>query len=182
MNFLEKELEDWFFEHPEAFIRDVQWTHRQLVLPSGIADVVGVDKQGIVHLVELKAVSLSSKDICQVLRYKADIKTGCRFCAVKAYLVGPGDVSDQLLHEANAANVELVNVKPAFKLNGPWSFNEKTTAERRESLLKNESLEVFRTAWSDHRAVLREQWDAEEAEDRQAFYEEVVADWEAANG
>ena len=181
MNFLEKELEDWFFEHPEAFVCEVEWTHRQLKLPSGIADVVGVDTESNIHLVELKAVSLSSKDICQVIRYRADIKLACRNSAVSAYLVGPGHIPGPLQYEADAAGVKLISVAPSFQLDGPWGFTNESKIKRAEELGSNEHLQELRDAREEYRNKLIDKWECEQAQDTQDFYSEIVESWEASN-
>ena len=190
MNFLEKELEDWFFEHPEAFHIPVEWKRRQLRLPSGIADVVGIASDPDSHLfedvilVELKAVQLKSQDICQVIRYRADIEKGVQhYRSVHAFLIGTGEVPNHLIFEAKAANVTIVTVEPGFKLSGSgWSFTNEFVSEHDEMLADNEwfneivdesecRMEKSMKSRKERRARLNQQ-----------FYSELVNNWEAANG
>lgn len=84
MKFLEKDIEQYLFNNPERvefsmykganpdFIEE--WIHRQLIVPSGVIDLLGVTSDGHIAIVELKKESIDSKAISQVCRYAHDIQ------------------------------------------------------------------------------------------------------------
>lgn len=67
----ERDLEDWICNNPKSIHEDVEILGRQVVLPNGILDILAWD--GNILVIELKARSLQSKDVAQVLRYAGDI-------------------------------------------------------------------------------------------------------------
>lgn len=126
MEFCERELEDWLYANPEA-IGVEEWIGRQLLLPSGILDLVGitdVDCPGYLLLVELKSVPLKSSAITQVCRYAADLEKLPGVVEVSKLCIGTGQVSDELLYAAQAVDVELRSVEPSFSVSGSWSFTD----------------------------------------------------------
>lgn len=185
MNFSEKELEDWFFSNPQEFYKPVEWQQRQLKLPSGIADVVGIGTDGYtegdIFVVELKAVELKSRDICQVIRYREDLRRGVEGRDAHACLVGIGGVSKQLVFEARAACVSLITVEASFKLSGAWSLNDEFDDKCLEQLRSTEWIQDLNR--QDEELLARKS--LRRAENRlieaQAFYSGLVENWEAAN-
>jgi len=67
--FLEKDLETYFFNHPE-YLGMEKWIHRQFEFPVGKIDLLGIDTNKIFSIVELKNVSPVMKDIGQILKYQ----------------------------------------------------------------------------------------------------------------
>ena len=155
MNFLEKELEDWLFEHPEEFPYEVQWRERQMRLPSGIADLVGYSEEiDSVVLVELKAEGFKSKQLCQVKRYEQDILIGSEYTAeVSSFLVAVGDPGDQMLMEADAMSVDLLSVRSSFSIGRKWGFSKEFVDQRKKQLRDIDFLRDVREAREYQRAV-----------------------------
>ena len=72
MNITEKQIEDFICGHPNYLYLDTV-IDRQIVLPHGILDILGVAGYQT-FVVELKAVKLKEGDVGQVLRYTYDIE------------------------------------------------------------------------------------------------------------
>lgn len=82
----EKHLEQWIVDHPELFRDEVlyesfncpfvdDFVARQLRLPSGVADLVGIDGYGEQLLaIELKVDVLDARAMAQVMRYVNDLR------------------------------------------------------------------------------------------------------------
>lgn len=71
----ESEIEDYLEKHPEAFLPysdNAILLGRQIQLPHGRLDLLIYDES--IYIVELKAVPLKPRDVCQVLRYQRDIR------------------------------------------------------------------------------------------------------------
>lgn len=124
MNFYEKDIEDWLYEHPVhvpifSDMRVESWIGRQYRLPSGIADLIAYTTTGHVAVIEVKSVPVDARAITQVCRYAADVQsiiqhrgyyrwsdyyTGTQVLKV---VIAPGVESDTILLEADACNVAL---------------------------------------------------------------------------
>lgn len=140
MNFSEKELEDWCYKNPMSLGIE-RWVGRQLVIPSGILDLVGIADEscpGNLTLFELKAVPLKSSAVLQVCRYAADLERLSGVDEVIKICIGPGGVSDELLFAADAVGVTLKNLEPSFFISGGWGFNEEAKTEARSAIDKLE--------------------------------------------
>lgn len=75
----EKALEDLLCSQPDLLAPDyesgtIKIIGRQLILPNGRLDILATHNETQILVVELKAVPLQEQDLCQVLRYVADIK------------------------------------------------------------------------------------------------------------
>lgn len=80
MNKIEKELEDWIFDNPNEFEDGIKWLKRQRRVSwhgqaIGKTDLVGIDKNGAMVIVELKADVLTSHVIGQMLGYYRCLST-----------------------------------------------------------------------------------------------------------
>src|SRR5690349_1304072 len=78
-NHSEKDVEGWLYAHPETVRLGTswqvkQWIGRQYKLPSGIADLIGVNEDGTVVVVEIKNVPADARAIAQVCRYAEDVR------------------------------------------------------------------------------------------------------------
>lgn len=72
-NIKEKELEDWICANPSFSLGGIEIVDRQVHLPNGILDILAFRNN--IFIVELKARTITEKDIGQVLRYMLDIKS-----------------------------------------------------------------------------------------------------------
>jgi hypothetical protein len=78
VRFQEKDIEDYLYAHPESIevlgSKVKRWIKRQLKVPSGIIDLLGITYKGYLIVVELKNVQVDAKAITQVCRYAHDIQ------------------------------------------------------------------------------------------------------------
>lgn len=80
----EKDIEDYLFDNPESVsfyaerdgynFRVARWIGRQVCVPSGIIDLLGVTEQGVTVVVEVKLGAIDGKAISQCARYAEDLK------------------------------------------------------------------------------------------------------------
>jgi hypothetical protein len=145
----ERDLEDVLYMHCEKVLvteNDLQveqWLTRQLTVPSGRIDLLGIvrkenepDGELQLVIVELKNRPAKSEDILQVTRYAEDIrgvfiglkmlKGLQKFPKVHRLLIAPGYISDQILFEANSVDVEIRSFSSVggFKIDGLWEWTE----------------------------------------------------------
>lgn len=127
MDFSEEELEDWLYENPDEVDFVDRWIARQLELPSGRLDLLGV-VGNIPVVVEVKREAIKASALTQVTRYAADIAQVLNYdYEVQKICVGTGGVSNQLLFEAQALDIELYTVECHFQVGGPWAFTKEAT-------------------------------------------------------
>lgn len=123
LNITERDIEDWLYANPtfvatEMTHKVIRWIARQYKLPSGIADLVGMDSMGYVVVVEVKNVPIDARAITQVCRYAADIEDVLEYrghykwhteigAAIQKIVIGPAVESDTILLEAQACQVNL---------------------------------------------------------------------------
>lgn len=78
----ERHLEDWLWNNPEAFSAqtvhhsryNVRFVERQVVFPSGVADLISADNEGgALRLYELKRGAIDARALAQLLRYSRDM-------------------------------------------------------------------------------------------------------------
>lgn len=183
MEFSEKELEDWFFENPQAFPIQVDWMARQLKLPSGIADVVGYseDNESVI-LVELKSEPFKSRHLCQVKRYEADILKGLGPNGkCKSYVIATGQPSNHLQMEADAVGVTLLTASASFTFNSGWGFNSDFIDECQKQIDSIELLQQMRK-FSDEARKQEASWRSFlERDSFSILIEDWYASREAAN-
>lgn len=146
MEFSERDLEDWFFKNPNMFAEttdcacgDFYWVGRQIQVPSGIIDLLGIcgcrSHYPTVYVVELKAEKLRSSAIGQVVRYSHDIGQAMEVAAedgiylLSKWCIGVGRIDDAVQYEANAVGVSLITVEPTFAVRGPWGWTETRESE-----------------------------------------------------
>lgn len=124
VNLLEKDIEDWLYENPGALAHRFagpyveKWLARQYSLPSGIADLIGVDNYGVLAVVEVKNVPINKAAVLQVCRYAVDLRevifhrTGYKAIdqfdnpVIRRLLVGPS-IDNQTFTEAEACEVDV---------------------------------------------------------------------------
>lgn len=133
---LESEVEDFIYDNCDdalPFNYDFQWLGRQVSVASGIIDLLGVEYGHPPHapfsfynffVIELKAVPLTSKHIAQVCRYGADVESVFPWelhgmCCTRKVLIGPSGITDQLIYEADAMDVELYTFTSGMEFHGP---------------------------------------------------------------
>lgn len=83
----EKDIEDYLFDNPgevsfyflkEYPFRIARWIGRQVSVPSGIIDLLGITEQGAPVVVEVKLGAIDGKAIAQCARYAEDLKVVLR--------------------------------------------------------------------------------------------------------
>lgn len=175
----EKDIEDWLWKNPEqirfGYHSDYivkEWVGRQVRVPSGVIDLLGIyDNEGLSSfvVVEVKNVSFSQSAILQVCRYGQDIRsmlllnpeniTTKAYSRVAKIVIGTGVPNDQLIFEARASSVELINFDVGFYcfLSGTWNF-KKEVFDNYYSDLKNlsEKLPISKYVYQDVPESIRE--------------------------
>lgn len=142
----EKDIEDWLFENPKSlsfgyrgWYQMNKWLGRQVKVPSGIIDLLGVvkhdDRYGLV-VVEIKNTQHTQSSLLQVSRYAGDITKIAQdlnyktnemvFDTVLKVVVGIGQPTNQLQFEADSIEVYLVSFEVNYELSvsGSWNFDE----------------------------------------------------------
>lgn len=144
VNLSEEDIENWLWENQPSYI--TKWLGRQVKLPSGIADLIGIHKDGDIAVIELKNIEIDSAALTQVCRYAKDMENIMdRFCCthyteeymyehgmlgqtiIQKYVIGKGIPSDKVIFEANAldVNVGFFSVDYSIKLSGVVFTDEK---------------------------------------------------------
>ncbi len=79
VNLAEKDIEQWLWENP-TLIRFghneivAGWLYRQMSIPSGVADLVGITESNDLVVVEVKNTEIKPDALLQVARYAFDVK------------------------------------------------------------------------------------------------------------
>lgn len=117
MNKIEKELEDWMFDNPDAFEKDIKWLKRQRKVSwhgqaIGKTDLVGITPDKTMVIVELKANVLTSHVIGQMLGYYRCLSTheGCqkyRICFVGQKMSTVFRITTEWLNKITGIPVEV---------------------------------------------------------------------------
>lgn len=126
LNLSEKDIEDWLYANPDALGTGYaggrvieRWIGRQYSLPSGIADLIGVDEYNYAVVVEVKNVPINKAAVLQVCRYASDVsdivgvrdgyfkKHSADPFRVKKMLIGPS-IDNQTFDEATACDARVV--------------------------------------------------------------------------
>lgn len=146
INLSEKDIEDWLWKNPDKLTfgpdrkyKVDRWIGRQIIVPSGIIDLLGICKFSgwtIFVLVEIKNVDFSQSAILQICRYAADIREIAEDLSyndnikfnenIIKIIVGKGQPNSQLLFEANAVDVQLINfyVNYEISISDQWVFSD----------------------------------------------------------
>ena len=145
----EKDIEDYFFNRPQALDNTLKWIGRQVRLPSGVADLVGfhytnTNGRPRLYVLELKKEVIKSQHLTQVCRYTEDLDriideiyfhehdhmvTRDDRVRAEKVVAGFGVASDHVMFEASAMGVTLVNlsmdvyISPAY-IGFDWQRNE----------------------------------------------------------
>ena len=132
----EKDVENYLYDHPDE-LRVDRWIERQMQLPSGVADLVGVRRFYIV-VVEIKVVEINAEALTQICRYAADIEcifegidVGYGVQDIKKAIVSPFGIDRKTMFEANALNIDIhtfdvgLLVKVSGKLHWTGDFMDK---------------------------------------------------------
>lgn len=131
VNLSEKDIEDWLWENPGAVtvrdyagpVRIFKWIGRQVTVPSGIIDLLGITEHWQIAVVEVKNVELRAEALTQVKRYAFDVEHIIRLANlsiesvyetpdVLTAVVGPS-FEDKIFREAEALDIVIV----AFHVN-----------------------------------------------------------------
>lgn len=70
----EKHLENWLEQNADTWITPTRFLARQVVLPSGIADVVLFTRK-VIYVAELKKGKVDGSTMLQLLRYMGDLQS-----------------------------------------------------------------------------------------------------------
>jgi hypothetical protein len=180
----EKDIEDWLWENPQELdvfgIPIERWIGRQVQLPSGVADLIGIRNSTLV-VVEVKNTELTADALTQVYRYAYDIEQmqgvwsldrlesgeweyeEFTFFGVAKVVIFKGGVSNKLLYEANALGVDLrsFTVSLSLDLGSSWRWTQKKRDEidnQRKQLAhsglfdeaRDRALEIFQKSMEPH--------------------------------
>ena len=162
----EKDLEDWLYENSSAFnyygIKPItKWAARQFSVPSGVIDLLGINDAGQFSVVEVKNVVLTSSCLTQVCRYAHDISEICfrsidgwREEEISKYLVGPYIPDADFLVEANALNVDVMQMQITFSAKlSRWGLSQEKKERDNQEIEDMSSLPIFQNA-----NILRQAW------------------------
>jgi hypothetical protein len=158
IRYLEKDIEDWFWENPHKIEWVDGWIDRQLQLQdNSILDLLGYRNYGnFINLiiVELKSNPLKIDDFFQLLNYEKQLietveATGLLCFNTQMFLVG----TDEMISEAFLKNALLLNINLAsiglddennLGLSGQWHFTNGYYSEyqnNNKSLIKGGRLD-----------------------------------------
>jgi len=117
MTVSERELEDYICEHPETLARNLRMVGRQIALPHGVMDLLGV--WGRAYAIELKTRPLHERDIGQVLRYVGDLM------AILSYYYMEDRAPDCPAPDSDTYTRERYNLALSWKhgLGGAWNYS-----------------------------------------------------------
>jgi len=128
VNVSEKDIEDYLYGDPQAIrfahLYVSHWTGRQVTVPSGIIDLIGVVSNGKNAMgpavVEIKNVDVDVHALAQVSRYARDIEImlilARVFAPVYKIIVAP-HISDQRFCEAAALDISVVTFETTMSAN-----------------------------------------------------------------
>lgn len=152
VNLSEKDIEDWIEVNPDCF-GIYEWIERQYPIPSGKADLFGMDQHGNAVVIEVKNIPLTSDAVAQVCRYAHDVrlaldKAGKYGVEVRKFLVGKRPEDRAVLFEAAALNVEMYffGVELHLDVFGPWHWgvdDKRALDEAYQELAAHNRLDMF---------------------------------------
>jgi RecB family endonuclease NucS len=108
-------IETWLHEIPELIQGEnlapvAKWLGRQYKLPSGIADLVGIQANGDISMIEVKLFGITRADIWQTHRYARDIEQilGRKITTNKVHriLIGRG-IRWDILDDARSLDIKV---------------------------------------------------------------------------
>ena len=112
----ERDIEDYLWDNPEKVPTVERWIARQVDLPNGRLDMLGINKFGAPVIVELKNTSVSSDALTQVFRYAFDIQSILEVkldypeehIHVSKIVIGVGEPTTRVLQEAEAMGIRIM--------------------------------------------------------------------------
>lgn len=125
----ERHLENYLFERPNA-IDMKRWIGRQMKMPNGILDLLGISIYDKLSLVELKVVPYNPKHITQLNRYQSSLMSiAIRFGYMplnieKILIVPDGKLTNKDLIEIRSSDVWIMTYKFEPGLFDYYSFDE----------------------------------------------------------
>lgn len=156
INLSERDLEDYLFENPSlvempySFTPVMEWIGRQLHVPSGIIDLLGVTKNNCLVVVELKNAPFTTGHITQVCRYSRDIEcvaemAGLIFTKPVKLLIGTYEPSTELIVEAESVEVSFstIDIKYEISIGGHWIVSDEYKEKRNKRLVELSETEQF---------------------------------------
>lgn len=155
-NISERDIEDYLHKNPQSLGID-RWIERQLHLPSGIADLVGLADKSII-VVEIKNVEVTSGALTQVCRYAKDLRNifydidmEYGVGEIGKVIVSPFGVEKKRMHEAIALNVDIhqFEVELKVKISSAWYWNDSYREYYHEELSELAQSESFIEAAND---------------------------------
>lgn len=132
VNLSEADIESWLYENPSKLVLVPsysyvkRWVARQMVVPSGRIDLLGITNNGLPVVVELKNVPIDSAALAQVCRYAYDIENigDFRRECIKV-VIGKGGIGKSVMHEAEAMGVWAFSFDVHLSASlSSWKFND----------------------------------------------------------
>lgn len=164
VNLIEKDIEDWLYENPDALygsydIAPIEnWIGRQYQLPSGVADLIGMRSDRMLVVIEVKNVPINKAAVLQVCRYAEDLKhiVGWRMGypykrdngepVIEMVLVGPS-IDDQTFDEATALGIRVFRFSVQLDLTVSsvrWTQDHQEKVENRQiSIASRPEWEIY---------------------------------------
>lgn len=124
VNLAEADIEQYLWENPHLVqlhgMPIERWIKRQFRIPSGILDLMGVNRLGSLALVEIKNTELKLEHIAQVKRYAYDINAVLTIHGAEDRLCNPilvgRSITDSLYRDCEACGVRVQVFDVSFKL------------------------------------------------------------------
>lgn len=163
--FIEKDIEDYLWDNPGALDCTLapfgvsQWVERQMRLPSGIADLVGIcNYRGSNEfpspiVVELKLNQINSDALTKVSRYAADIEEILdsmvdwptrEYARVSKMVIG-SQISNTVFAEAQALGISVLTYSHSFSFGGRIGWTHEYLTQKRETKRVAAMSESFQT-------------------------------------
>jgi hypothetical protein len=166
----ERDIEDFLWENPSSVWNVERWIARQMDVPSGRIDLLGVNRQMDPVVVEVKNVAVDSACLTQVSRYANDIRKvlGLLKTTYSPYIhtiaIGKGGVSKQVLFEANALGVQVMTFQIELKLlvTLPYFWSEESRERHNEAYQRLADSGLFQKYQEEYNEACRQQVEPED--------------------
>lgn len=180
----EKDIEDYLWENPQCItigssFHIPYWLGRQVKVPSGIIDLLGLaycDERDIQQLVvvELKKDKITPCALTQVCRYTVDIEKAMykvwgretenkvpmgSWSYINKVVITPFDVSDQIIFEANALDVRVqtLYINISMSSHSHWQWKSEHMERISNQIEELSKLEIFDCVVEDAQVSVEKQ-------------------------
>ena len=180
VNLSEKDIEDWLWEHPEAIDPDLKWISRQLEVPSGIIDLLGLLPYNQILVCEVKNVTFDPAALTQVSRYAHDIERIIYYRQHEEWfankmVIALGSPTNKIQYEADAIDVVLLSFTIDYSVNisNKWHWSE-----THQQALNNRYKEISAQEIFDVVAMIQEETPNEDIKEVMIMSATILAETE----